>query len=44
MRAELPVRRHHFRGARGGDIFTGRILNSVKMLEANVSDVDEKRE
>jgi hypothetical protein len=42
MRAELSVRCHHFRGAKGTGIITDRILTSIKMLEINVSDVIEK--
>jgi hypothetical protein len=39
MRAELPVRRHHFRGAGGIGTLTECILTSV-----NVSDVIEEQE
>jgi len=41
MRAELSIRCHPFRGARGTGIITDRILTSVKMLEINVSDGTE---
>jgi hypothetical protein len=44
MRAELSIRCHHFRGARGTGIITDRVLTSVKVLEINVSDVTEKWE
>jgi hypothetical protein len=42
MRAELSIRCHHFRGARGTAIITDPVLTNVKTPEINVSDVIEK--